>query len=296
MSECRLCPRRCAADRAVRPGVCGTGEEILVGRAAPHYGEEPCISGERGSGAVFFTGCPLGCVYCQNFELSRAKTGRPVTRERLAVIFRKLEEQGVHNLNLVTGTQFAPQILESLALASPSIPVVWNTSGYETVETVRTLSERVSVFLPDMKYALPEPAQRYSRAADYPGTAKAAIEEMVRLTGPYRLDENGMLTRGVLIRHLVLPGQGENTRAVIRWVSETFAPGEVMFSLMAQYTPCGDLERFPELSRTLTQAEWDDALEALEASDITDGFVQELSAAGEEQIPAFDGTGVGQDG
>ena len=292
MSECRLCPRRCGTDRALGPGVCGTGEEILVGRAAPHFGEEPCISGERGSGAVFFAGCPLGCVYCQNYELSRAKTGRAVTPERLAEIFRELEGQGVHNLNLVTGTQFVPRIMESLALAAPAIPVVWNTSGYETAETIRALSERVSVFMPDMKYALTEPARRYSRAADYPETAKAAIEEMVRLTGPCRLDEEGMLTRGVLIRHLVLPGQRENTRAVIDWVSETFAPGEVLFSLMAQYTPCGDLERFPELRRTLSPAEWEDALDALEASKITDGFVQELSAAGEEQIPAFDGTGV----
>ena len=292
MSKCVLCPRRCGADRATRPGVCRAGEAVLVGRAAPHYGEEPCISGERGSGAVFFAGCPLGCVYCQNYELSRAKTGRAVTAERLAEIFRSLETLGVHNLNLVTGTQFAPQILESLSRAEPSIPVVWNTSGYETVETIRALSERVSVFLPDMKYALPEPARRYSLAADYPETARTAIEEMVRVTGPYRLDDNGMLVRGVLIRHLVLPGQGENTRAVIDWVSRTFAPGDVLFSLLARYTPCGSLERFPELGRTLTPAEWDDALEALEASEITDGFVQELSAAGEEAIPAFDGTGV----
>ena len=292
MNKCELCPRQCGADRSAKPGLCRVGGEILVGRAAPHYGEEPCISGERGSGAVFFAGCPLGCVYCQNFALSRGETGRRVSTERLAAIFRELEAQNVHNLNLVTGTQYVPEILQSLELAAPSIPVVWNTSGYETPETVRTLARGVQVFLPDMKYALSEPARRYSRAADYPEKAKAAIREMVRQTGPCRLDEDGMLTRGVLIRHLVLPGQRENTRAVIDWVGSTFAPGEVLFSLMAQYTPCGDLERFDELNRTLTQDEWDDALEALEASDITDGFVQELSAAGEEEIPAFDGTGV----
>ncbi len=292
MSECRLCPRRCAADRAFAPGVCRAGGELRVARAAPHYGEEPCISGERGSGAVFFAGCPLGCVYCQNYALSRSREGKSVTVERLGEIFRELEERGVHNLNLVTGTPFVPEILAALELAKPAVPVVWNSSGYETVETVRALSGKVSVFLPDMKYALADTAARYSRAADYPETAKAAIREMVRLTGPYELDGDGLLRRGVLIRHLVLPGQGENTRQVLRWVSETFRPGEVLFSLMAQYTPCGELGAYPELRRTLTAEEWDQALAALEESGIEDGYVQDLSAAGEEEIPAFDGTGV----
>ena len=292
MSECRLCPRSCGADRQRVRGVCHTGEEILVARAAPHYGEEPCISGERGSGAVFFAGCPLGCVYCQNYALSRAREGEAVTVERLAEIFSALEGQGVHNLNLVTGTQFTPGILRALSLAAPKLPVVWNTSGYETVETVRALAERMQIFMPDMKYALSAPAARYSRAPDYPEVARTAIEEMVRLTGPYVLDEQGMLRSGVLIRHLVLPGQIENTRGVLRWVGETFAPGEVLFSLMAQYTPCGDLARFPELRCTLSQEEWDEALTALEESGVEDGFMQDLTAAGEENIPAFDGTGV----
>ena len=295
MSECRLCPRACGADRTRVRGVCRAGAQILLGRAAPHYGEEPCLSGERGSGAVFFAGCPLGCVYCQNYALSRAREGTAVTVERLAEIFSELQAQGVHNLNLVTGTQFAPEILRALALAEPKIPVVWNSSGYETVETVRALSERVRIFLPDMKYALTAPASRYSRAPDYPAVGRAAIEEMVRLAGPYELDEDGMLRSGVLIRHLVLPGQIENTRAVLRWVGETFLPGEVLFSLMAQYTPCGDLTKTPELGRTLTREEWDEALAALDESGIEDGFVQDLTAAGEEAIPAFDGTGVGKE-
>ncbi len=292
MSQCRLCPRQCLARRDVAPGVCRAAGEILVARAAPHFGEEPCISGTRGSGAVFFAGCPLGCVYCQNFDLSRARTGRPVTVGRLSEIFRELEEQGVHNLNLVTGTPYVPAILEALERAEPGIPVVWNTSGYETAETVRALSERVSVFLPDMKYALPEPARRYSRAGDYPEIAAAAIREMVRVTGPWETDDDGLLRRGVLIRHLVLPGQGENTRRVIRWVDEEFLPGEALFSLMAQYTPWGALERFPELNRPITADEWDDALAALEDSGIEDGYVQEPDASGAEAIPAFDGTGV----
>ena len=151
MPDCRLCPRQCGADRAVSAGVCHMGSAVRVARAAPHYGEEPCISGERGSGAVFFAGCPLGCVYCQNYALSRGRIGETVSVERLAAIFSELEAKGVHNLNLVTGTQFAPQILEALAIAKPKIPVVWNTSGYETLETVDALSERVSVFLPDFK-------------------------------------------------------------------------------------------------------------------------------------------------
>ena len=292
MSECRLCPRGCGADRERVRGVCRVGAEVTVARAAPHYGEEPCVSGERGSGAVFFAGCPLGCVYCQNYELSRGRTGEAVTVERLAGIFGELEAMGVHNLNLVTGTQFAPQILEALRIAAPRVPVVWNTSGYETAETVSALAERVSVFMPDLKYAFSSTAARYSRAPDYPETARAAIREMVRLTGPYELDENGMLRSGVLIRHLVLPGRIADTRAVLRWVSETFAPGTVLFSLMAQYTPCGDLTRTPELKRTLTADEWDEALSALAEYGIEDGYVQDLSAAGEEEIPVFDGTGV----
>lgn len=292
MKSCELCPRRCGADRSTGRGVCRVGETVRIARAAPHYGEEPCISGSRGSGAVFFAGCSLGCVYCQNYRLSRGLEGSEVSVEQLADIFRRLEDGGVHNLNLVTGTQFVPQILSALELAKPSVPVVWNCSGYETVETVEALAPYVSVWMPDYKYALSEPAGRYSHAPDYPAVAAAAIRRMVELAGGTETDEEGLLRRGVIIRHLVLPGQVENSRRVIRWVDREFLPGEVLFSLMAQYTPCGSLARFPELQRTLTQEEWDAVLEELENSGIEDGFVQELSAAGEEQIPAFDGTGV----
>ena len=292
MSECRLCPRRCGADRAVGAGVCHMGSKMRIARAAPHYGEEPCISGERGSGAVFFAGCPLGCVYCQNYALSRGRVGETVSVERLAAIFSELEAKGVHNLNLVTGTQFAPRILEALAIAKPKIPVVWNTSGYETLETVDALSERVSVFLPDFKYAETALAARYSRALDYPDAARAAIRRMVENTGAFELDEDGLLRRGVLIRHLVLPGQIENTRRALYWLADTFVPGTVLVSLMAQYTPCGHLDKYPELRRTLTPEEWDAALAILDETGLSDGYVQELSASGEEEIPAFDGTGV----
>jgi putative pyruvate formate lyase activating enzyme len=212
--------------------------------------------------------------------------------ERLSEIFRELEARGVHNLNLVTGSHYTPQIIEALKLSKPGIPVVWNSSGYETPETVRALAPYVSVFLPDMKYALSAPAARYSRAPDYPETAKAAIREMVRLAGPWETDDDGILRRGVMIRHLVLPGQGENTRRVIRWVDEEFLPGEVLFSLMAQYTPWGALDRFRELDRPITEGEWNDALSALNDSGITDGYVQDPDASGVEAIPAFDGSGV----
>lgn len=292
MRECRLCPRRCGADRTSGAGACHMGNAIRIARAAPHYGEEPCISGERGSGAVFFAGCPLGCVYCQNYDLSRGLLGETVSEERLAEIFRSLETAGVHNLNLVTGTPFVPQILRALEIAQPKIPVVWNTSGYETTETVDALAGRVSVFLPDYKYADASLAARCSRAPDYPAAAQAAIRRMVERVGAVEFDENGLLRRGVLIRHLVLPGQIENTRSVLRRIADTFAPGTVLVSLMAQYTPCGNLEKFPELRRTLTAAEWEEALDALAESGLEDGYVQELSAAGEEEIPAFDGTGI----
>ncbi len=292
MSEGRLCPRRCGADRSRERGAGRTGKELLVARAAPHYGEEPCISGTKGSGAVFFAGCSLGCVYCQNYALSRGREGKSISVERLSEIFRELEARGVHNLNLVTGSHYTPQIIEALKLSKPGIPVVWNSSGYETPETVRALAPYVSVFLPDMKYALSAPAARYSRAPDYPETAKAAIREMVRLAGPWETDDDGILRRGVMIRHLVLPGQGENTRRVIRWVDEEFLPGEVLFSLMAQYTPWGALDRFRELDRPITEGEWNDALSALNDSGITDGYVQDPDASGVEAIPAFDGSGV----
>lgn len=291
-TSCDLCPRRCGADRTLHAGACRVDGNIRVARAAPHYGEEPCISGTRGSGAVFFAGCPLGCVYCQNYRLSRGLEGSEISVERLSEIFRELEESGVHNLDLVTGTQFVPQIIEALELAKPAIPVAWNSSGYETVETVNALAPYVSIWMPDYKYALPEPARLYSKAPDYPAVARAAIRRMVELAGPCAFDEDGLLRRGVLIRHLVLPGRLENSRRVIRWVDRTFLPGEVLFSLMAQYTPCGGAEKYPELARTLTEDEWNAVLDALNESGIEDGFVQELSAAGEDAIPDFDGTGV----
>ena len=264
----------------------------VVARAAPHFGEEPCISGTRGSGAVFFSGCNLRCVFCQNRTISRGEHGKEITVAQLRGIFLRLRDEGVHNINLVTPSHYTRQIAEALSGLELGIPVVWNSSGYECVETLRMLDGLVQVYLPDLKYALSEPAARYSAAADYPQVARAAILEMYRQTGPFRLDEDGMLQRGVLIRHLILPQQVENTRRVIDWVGQTFAPGQVLFSLMSQYTPVGDLAQWPELQHPISPELHEEMYQYLIDSPITDGFYQDLDAATGDMIPAFDGTGV----
>lgn len=293
MSSCSLCPRRCGADRAAgQTGFCGAPEAPVVARAAPHFGEEPCISGTRGSGAVFFAGCNLRCVFCQNYALSRNQLGREITVQRLRDIFLELRDQGVHNINLVTPSHDARAIAQALDGLELGIPVVWNSSGYESVETLRMLEGLVQIYLPDLKYADAALAARYSAAPDYPETARAAILEMFRQTGPFRMDGDGLLQSGVLIRHLILPEQGDNSRRVIDWVSDTFEPGDVLFSLMSQYTPMGELSAFPELQHTVSPALNAAIYAHLLDSRIEDGFYQDLEAATGEMIPKFDGTGV----
>lgn len=293
MSSCSLCPRRCGADRAAgQTGFCGAPEAPVVARAAPHFGEEPCISGTRGSGAVFFAGCNLRCVFCQNYALSRNQLGREITVQRLREIFLELRDQGVHNINLVTPSHDARAIAQALDGLELGIPVVWNSSGYESVETLRMLEGLVQIYLPDLKYADAALATRYSAAPDYPETARAAILEMFRQTGSFRMDGDSLLQSGVLIRHLILPEQGDNSRRVIDWVSDTFEPGDVLFSLMSQYTPMGELAAFPELRHTVSPALNAAIYAHLLDSRIEDGFYQELEAATGELIPKFDGTGV----
>ncbi len=253
--------------------------------------EEPCISGDRGSGTVFFSGCALHCVYCQNREISFFDRGKTVSAERLREIFFELIAQGAHNINLVNPTHFAPAIIRALAGGLP-VPVVWNTGGYERVETLRALEGLVQIYLPDYKYSLAGPAERYSSAPDYPETAWRAIEEMYRQTGPYVIGEDGLMRSGVIIRHLILPGNIKNTFGVIDRVAQSFGPGEVLFSLMSQFTPAGGAEEFPELGRRITREEYDEAAGYLEAAGIEDGFYQELSSAAEEYVPPFDMTGV----
>lgn len=292
MSTCTLCPRRCAVDRAERTGFCSVGSVPTVARAALHFFEEPCISGTRGSGTVFFSGCNLRCVFCQNETISRGKGGKAVTPQRLREIYFELIAQGAHNVNLVTPSHFADAVAESLEGGLP-VPVVWNCGGYESVDTLRKLEGKVQIYLPDFKYADASLAARFSKAPDYPAVAEAAIREMVRQTGDFAFDGDGMLQSGVLIRHLVLPGHLENTFGVIDRVRRMFPrDGQVLFSLMSQYTPVVDVPQFPELCRRLTEEEYAAAEQYLFDSGIEDGFVQDRASAETDYIPTFDGTGV----
>ena len=291
---CRLCPRDCGAERTETKGggVCRQPSLPVAARAMLHQWEEPCLVGEHGAGTVFFSGCNLRCCFCQNKPISQGDVGKPLTVERLREIFHELIDQGAACLDLVTPTHFTDAVLEALGDEEWPVPVVWNCGGYEKPETLRRLEGKVRVYLPDLKYALSEPAARYSAAADYPQVARAAVLEMYRQTGPFRLDEDGLLQRGVLIRHLILPRQAENTRRVIDWVGETFAPGQVLFSLMSQYTPVGDLAQWPELQHPISPELNEEMYQYLIDSPIADGFYQDLDAATGDMIPAFDGTGV----
>ncbi len=290
---CSLCPRQCGAIREEDHGEgwCGLGSRPVVARAALHLWEEPCVSGERGAGTVFFSGCTLGCVFCQNRAISHERLGRPVTEDELYAIFQRLAEQGAHNIELVTPTQFSHVLARVLERPVPGgLPVVWNSGGYERVDTLRALEGKVDVYLPDLKYVTPALAERYSGAADYPEAAQAAIREMVRQRGRPRL-EDGLIKSGVIIRHLILPGQVNEAKRVMDWVADAFPVGTVLFSLMAQYTPVGDLTAWPELTRPLRPSELRIAREYMENLGLP-GYVQELSAVGENFIPDFDLTGV----
>lgn len=292
---CSDCPRRCGALRGTERsgGVCASPALPRVVRAAPHFGEEPCLSGTKGAGAIFFSGCNLRCVYCQNHEISRgASTGKTTDAAALRELMLRLRDEGVHCIDLVTPTHYVRTVREALTGLELGIPVVWNSSGYESVETLRTLEGLVQVYMPDYKYSDPALAGRYSAAADYPSVAAEAIREMVRQTGPYRLDEDGLLLSGVLIRHLILPGETENSMGAIDFVADSFPRRSVLFSLMSQYTPMPGLGRFPSLQRRVDAEENAHLIRYMHACGITDGYWQELSSATEDEIPAFDGAGV----
>ncbi len=293
---CTVCPRRCGVARGftfsdTNTGYCGMGQLPVVARVMLHMWEEPCLSGSNGAGAVFFSGCPLSCVYCQNYSISQGREGRPISIARLREIFAELIAAGAHNIDLVSPTHFSEAILVALE-EKVSVPVVYNSGGYDLVETLRRFAGKIQIYLPDLKYMSRTLAARYSAAADYPEIATAAIREMYRQTGPYVLDDNGLLQQGVLIRHLVLPGQLENTFDVLDWVAETFRPGQVLISLMAQYTPAGRAGDFPELNQSLTVEEYQRAVDYMWGLGIEDGFVQEMEASSTRFIPDFDGSGV----
>lgn len=292
--ECYDCPRHCGQQRGKNTagGVCRSPRLPRIARAAAHFGEEPCISGERGSGTVFFSGCNLRCVFCQNHEISRGKTGKTVSVERLGDIFLELQDKGVHNINLVTGSHYVPEIASALERSKLSIPVVWNSSGYDNVEMLRRLEGLVQIYMPDLKYLSADTAKRYSAAPDYPEVAKAAIGEMYRQVGKFVLDDDDMLKSGVLIRHLILPENEQNSRAVIEYVAANFPGDKVLFSLMCQFTPMPGTERFPELQSRVS-AELNDRLcDYMVKCGVEYGFWQEPDSATDEMIPNFDLTGI----
>ena len=287
---CSDCPRQCAARRGESgAGFCQMPAEPVLARAALHFDEEPVVSGTRGSGAVFFSGCALKCRFCQNYGLSHENFGKPVSVARLREIYFSLIEQGALNVNLVNPTHFARAILASLEGGLP-VPVVWNTGGYERVETLRRLEGSVQVYLPDLKYIRRDAARRYSGAADYFDFAGPALKEMLRQTGPVRIGPDGAIQSGVIVRHLILPGRTDESLEILDWIAANL-PG-AWVSLMAQYVPFGDVRGVDQLERRLTEAEYDRVCDHLFALGLEDGFVQELSSSDEKYIPPFDLTGV----
>lgn len=295
MKDCTLCPRNCHADRmAGRTGYCGMTDKIYAARAALHMWEEPCISGCKGSGAVFFTGCGLRCCFCQNREIAIGKDGCEIDVKRLAEIFLELQDKGAANINLVTGAHYVPQITAALDIAGEQgmgLPVVYNSSGYEKVETLKLLEGYVDVYLPDYKYADPLLAQQFSHAADYPEIVGNALAEMVRQTGPVVFDEEGYIKKGTIVRHLILPGHTRNSIQVLKYLQRAFGT-QIYISIMNQYTPLPQVADIEVLNRTVTPEEYDRVLRFAERIGIERGFRQEGTAASESFIPEFDERGL----
>lgn len=294
-TNCHLCPRECGADRTRGKGACKVGNTITAARAALHMWEEPCLSGEEGSGAVFFSGCNLGCVYCQNREIALGHSGKVITEERLCEIYMELQEKRANNINLVTAGHYLPIVIDSIKHARKqglTIPIVYNSSGYEKVEAIQALDGVVDIFLPDFKYINKETAAKYSNAPDYPEVAKRALAQMVKQTGKAQFDDREMMTRGVIVRHLILPDHIEESKETIHYLYETYG-NQIYISIMNQYTPMLGIEkRFPELGRTITQKEYDKVVDYAIDLGVENGFIQEGETAKDSFIPQFDNTGV----
>ena len=293
--KCALCPRLCKVDRAAgQKGLCGGGNLVKVARASLHFWEEPCISGESGSGTVFFSGCTMRCVFCQNKEISRGDAGKEITVERLAEIYMELAEKGANNINLVTPMHYAPQITAALDAARSrglSLPTVWNTGGWERCESVAAVRDYADIWLTDFKYFDSFLGEIFSKAPDYFSVAAAALEQMVKQTGEPVFDENGIMKRGVIVRHLMLPGHLDDTKNVLRFLHENYGDS-IWISIMNQYTPLCSDERFPELSRTVSDEEYNEAIDFACDIGIENAFVQEGGTVGESFIPPFDLSGV----
>lgn len=289
MAVCNICPRKCNVDRSIKAGVCGVTDTLKIARAAAHFWEEPCISGTGGSGTVFFSGCNMKCVFCQNYEISTGGFGKEITVDRLCEIYDELIYNGVHNINLVTPTHYTDKILSSLEKPLP-VPVVYNSSGYDSVETLKKFEGKIQIYLPDMKYMDSSLAKKYSLAPDYPEKAKEAIREMFRQVGEAVFDEDGIMEKGVLIRHLMLPEEIENTLDVIDWVSSEFGD-KVVFSLMSQFTPNKNCN-IPELQKTVSEEEYNKAVDYMYLCGMENAYVQDFSSAKKEYTPPFDLSGV----
>lgn len=287
---CNACPRGCNVDREVSLGYCKSPEKFKLARASLHYWEEPCISGKNGSGAIFFSGCNLGCVFCQNYEISHGCKGVEVSDDDLVRIMKRLVDEGANNINFVNPTHYSLQLLRVLEKYKPPVPIVYNTSGYDSVETLKMLDGAVDIYLPDFKYIRPEKALKYSKAEDYPQVAEEALAEMKRQVGDDVFDENGIMQRGMIIRHLVLPSNTNSSISALDYLAENF--GDTYISVMAQYVPCGDLTEYKEINRPLTQREYDKVVNYIFDLGLQKIFVQELEAASDEFIPDFDFTGV----
>ena len=295
MENCMLCPRECGVNRKKgEMGVCGQTAAIKAARAALHMWEEPCISGQNGSGTVFFSGCNLGCIFCQNHNIATGKAGIEISIERLAEIFLELQEKGANNINLVTAGHFVPQVVEALKLAKQQglyLPIVYNTSSYEKVETLRLLEELVDIWLPDCKYRSAELAARYSRAADYPETVKTALAEMVRQTGAPLFDRRGMMKKGVIVRHLVLPGCVSDSKDVLEYLWDTFG-NQIYVSIMSQYTPLPHVAAYPEINRKVTDEEYEEIVDYARFLGMSQVYIQEGGCVGESFIPPFNYEGI----
>ena len=295
MSDCRLCPRMCGADRASGiTGYCGRTSELTLARAAFHHWEEPCISGTKGSGAVFFSGCTLGCIYCQNRTIALGKSGKAVSIQRLADIFLELASQGAHNINLVTPTHYIPQIINAIELAKArglTLPFVYNTSGYERVESLAMLDGLIDIYLPDFKYWTSAQARRYSLASDYSEAAKNAIAEMVRQCPKCTYDAHGIMQKGVIVRHMLMPKGVYEAKCIMQYLYSTYG-NDIVYSLMSQYTPMQHFEQYSELNRKVKQSEYDRFVDYCIELGIENAYIQDGEAASESFVPPFDNTGI----
>jgi len=295
--KCNKCPRKCNKERregdTASYGYCQVSVLPKVARAALHFWEEPCISGEEGSGTVFFSGCNLRCVYCQNVEIAAGVRGKEISVERLSEIFLELQEKGANNINLVTPSHYYMQIKEALLLVKDKlhIPVISNTSSYESVEVLQEIEGLIDIYLADFKYMSRELAEKYSHAKDYPQVAAAALSEMFRQVGEPEFDERGMMKKGMIVRHLLLPGCKDDSKAVLEYLYKTFGDS-IFISIMNQYTPLSHVEKYPELNRNVTEEEYEEVVDFAIELGIENGFIQEGETAEESFIPAFDGEGV----